>query len=63
MTIQKTQTNYSEVPVADVAAFFVGGYKFPDGTVMVQSEHFYDPAKGVFIFKMITETETDPEDK
>lgn len=54
---KQTNVNYSEVPVADVAAFFVAGYQMKDGETLVGHSFFYDPTKGVFVFKLITEVE------
>ena len=54
---KQTNVNYSEVPVADVAAFFVAGYKMNEGETLVGHSFFYDPTKGVFVFKLITERE------
>jgi hypothetical protein len=49
-----TKTSYSEVPADDVARFFVNGYRLQDGERLAGHEYFYDPAKGVFVFKLIT---------
>ena len=54
---KQTNVNYSEVPVADVADFFVKGYQFKEGERLMGWTHFYDPAKGVFVFKLVTETD------
>jgi len=50
-----TKTSYSEVPAADVARFFVQGYKLAEGERLAGHEYFYDPAKGVFVFKLTTQ--------
>lgn len=55
-----TKTSYSEVPAADVARFFVQGYKLAEGERLAGHEFFYDPAKGVFVFKLITEAAEAP---
>lgn len=56
-TTRSLKTSYSEVPAADVAKWFVDGYKLPAGERLASSDFFYDPAKGVFVFKLITELE------
>lgn len=52
---KQTKTSYSEVPAADVARFFVQGYNLPEGERLAGHEYFFDAAKGVFVFKLITE--------
>lgn len=59
MTTQ-TKTSYSEVPAADVAAWFVNGYKLQEGERLTGHEFFYDAHKGVFVFKLITEQGEQP---
>lgn len=55
MPTSTTKTSYSEVSAADVARFFVQGYKLNPGERLAGHEFFYDPAKGVFVFKLTTE--------
>lgn len=55
MATPKIETRFSEVPAADVAAFFVGGYTFEEGASLRESTFYYDPAKGMFVFKLIVE--------
>ena len=55
MTTPKIETRFSEVPAADVASFFVGGYTFEEGVSLRDSTFYYDPTKGVFVFKMMVE--------
>ena len=52
-----TKTSYS---AADVARFFVQGYKLAEGERLAGHEFFYDPAKGVLVFKLITEAAEAP---
>jgi len=52
---RKVDVSFSEVPVGDVAAFFVKGYAFEDGVQLLAAEHYYDPHRGVFVFKLTTE--------
>lgn len=58
---KQTKINYSEVAAADVADFFVKGYQFKEGETLKSWAHFYDPAKGVFVFKLVTETDGEGE--
>lgn len=53
--VDKTEVKFSEVPVADVAAFFVQGYRLEEGERIVRHEHYYDPHKGVCVFKLMVE--------
>ncbi|MNZ14599.1 hypothetical protein D3C78_315270 [compost metagenome] len=55
MTTSTRKTSYSEVSADDVAKYFVQGYNLPVGERLAGHEFFYDPAKGVFVFKLITE--------
>lgn len=48
------KTSYSEVPADDVARFFAAGYKLAAGETLLEHDYFYDPAKGVFVFKLTT---------
>lgn len=41
-----------EAKLADVAKHFVKDYNLPSTHVLVQHEMFFDPVKGVFIFKL-----------
>lgn len=56
------KTNYSEVTVEDVARYFVAGYDLK-GEKLLQSDYFYDPHKGVFVFKLVTEAAEIPQEK
>lgn len=55
MTTPKIEARFSEVPAADVASFFVGGYTFEEGVSLLGSTFYYDPAKGMFVFKLMVE--------
>lgn len=55
-----TKTSFYEAPAADVAGFFVNGYRLQDGERLVRHEYFFDPTKGVFVFKLVTETAESP---
>ncbi|MBX9761572.1 MAG: hypothetical protein K2Y24_00870 [Pseudomonadaceae bacterium] len=46
--------SYSEVAVADVAKYFIAGFKLPPGEQLSASDWFYDAHKGVFVFKLST---------
>lgn len=60
MTIQ-TKTSYSEVTATDVAKYFVQGYRLPEGERLTGHEFFYDSAKGMFVFKLTTESQSQAE--
>lgn len=55
MATPKIETRFSEVPVADVAAFFAGGYTLEEGASLLESTFYYDPTRGVFVFKLMVE--------
>lgn len=44
---------YIEVKAGDVASYFVKDFEFKDGSELRSYDWFFDPAKGVFVFKLV----------
>ena len=44
---------YHEVSALNVVKYFIKDYEFSGGSELIGYDWFYDPVKGVFIFKLI----------
>lgn len=51
------EIKYEEASLDEVATFFVEAYKFPRAHELVKHEFFFDPVKGVFVFKLYLQPE------